>query len=78
MQSAESICSVRILCSAVVNFAKTAAALSGRAPVSSAALAETTAAVIRNKNFVIFAIRECPFGQPDSIWTGLVEGEFQS
>src|SRR5258708_4015020 len=67
MQSAESICSGRIPCGAVVNFAKTAAALPSRAPVSSAALAESAAAVIRNKNFVIFAIREYPLAGPTQL-----------
>ena len=56
MQSAESICSGRIRRGAVVNFAKTAAALSNRASVSSAALAESASALIKNRYFVIFAI----------------------
>src|SRR4029077_20298839 len=59
-----SICSGRIPCGAVVNFARTAAALSSRAVVSSAALAESATALIKNKNCVTFTIRERPLAGP--------------
>lgn len=77
MQSAESICFGRIPCDAVVNFAKTAAALSNRAVISSAALAESATALIKNKNCVTFTIVNAPW-PARSIGTGLVEGEFNS
>jgi hypothetical protein len=64
MQSAESICSGRIPCGPVVNFAKTATALSNRAVASSAARAETATALIKNKNDVTFTIRERPLAGP--------------